>query len=149
MCLESSPLVSFSQFISRRIRKVFPRIVLRNMVCLLVLLSLPIWPDGVTLPRLNASASTAVDFAGGPLGYLPLILRSLLWLTTPAQRPDDTMGRVASRTNPFTAGGAAGPSTVYTYDALGRATIVTLPDNQTLQTAYSGSAVTSTDQVLC
>jgi len=59
----------------------------------------------------------------------------------------DAMGRVASRTNPFTAGGTPGPSTGYTYDALGRETIVTLPDNQTIQTTYSGSAVTATDQV--
>jgi RHS repeat-associated protein len=57
------------------------------------------------------------------------------------------MGKVASRTNPFAAGGTPGPSTGYTYDALGRVMIVTLPDGQTTQTAYSGSAVTMTDQV--
>jgi YD repeat-containing protein len=59
----------------------------------------------------------------------------------------DAMGRVASRTNPFTSGGSPGPSTAYAYDALGRVTVVTLPDSQTIQTSYNGSAVTATDQV--
>lgn len=59
----------------------------------------------------------------------------------------DAMARVANKTNPFTAGGSPGPSTVYTYDALGRVTVATLPDNQTIQTAYSGNTVTATDQV--
>lgn len=59
----------------------------------------------------------------------------------------DAMGRVASRTNPFAAGGSVGPSTAFTYDAVGRMTVTTLPDNQTMQSAYSGSRVTATDQV--
>src|SRR6266404_2106150 len=59
----------------------------------------------------------------------------------------DAMGRVVSRTNPFTAGGSPGPSTAYGYDALGRVTVVTLPDSQTIQTAYSGATVTAADQV--
>jgi YD repeat-containing protein len=61
----------------------------------------------------------------------------------------DAMGRVLSVTNPFTAGGAPGPATSYQYDALGRATVVTLPDGQTVQTSYNGPTVTVTDQVLC
>ena len=59
----------------------------------------------------------------------------------------DTMGRVASITNPFPAGGSPGPTTGYTYDVLGRTTVVTLPDNQTVQTIYSGNNVTMIDQV--
>src|SRR6185503_3319097 len=59
----------------------------------------------------------------------------------------DSMGRVASRTNPFPSGGTPGASTSYTYDGLGRATVVTLPDGQTVQTSYNGNAVTVTDQV--
>jgi RHS repeat-associated protein len=59
----------------------------------------------------------------------------------------DAMGRVVSRTNPFTAGGTPGPATSYQYDALGRAKQVTLPDNNTIQTTYSGSSVTITDPV--
>ena len=59
----------------------------------------------------------------------------------------NAMDQVASRTNPFAAGGSLGPSTAYTYDAIGRVTIVTLPDNQTMQINYSGAATTITDQV--
>jgi RHS repeat-associated protein len=59
----------------------------------------------------------------------------------------DNMGRLQNRTNPFPANGAPGPATSYQYDTLGRITKVTLPDNNTLQTAYSGSTVTLTDQV--
>jgi RHS repeat-associated protein len=59
----------------------------------------------------------------------------------------DAMGRVASRTNPFPAGGTPGPSTSYVYDALGRSTTVTLPDSQITQYSYNGNTVTVTDQV--
>jgi RHS repeat-associated protein len=59
----------------------------------------------------------------------------------------DSMGEVASRTNPFPAGGTPGPATAYAHDALGRATVVTLPDGQTVTTSYVGNAVTVTDQV--
>ena len=59
----------------------------------------------------------------------------------------DSMGRVASVTNPFPAGGSPGPMTGYTYDILGRTTVVTLPDNQTVQTSYDGNSVTMIDQV--
>ena len=59
----------------------------------------------------------------------------------------DNMGRVASVSNPFTAGGSPSYSTSYSYDILGRTTTVTLPDNQTVQTAYSANTATVTDQV--
>lgn len=59
----------------------------------------------------------------------------------------DNMGRVASKTNPFAAGGSPSYSTSYGYDVLGRATTVTLPDTQTVTTSYSGASVTLTDQV--
>ncbi len=59
----------------------------------------------------------------------------------------DAMGRVVSRTNPFASGGQPGPATSYTNDALGRTTLVTLPDGQTIQTSYNGNTVTVTDQV--
>jgi YD repeat-containing protein len=59
----------------------------------------------------------------------------------------DSMGRVWKQTNPFQSGGTPGAETVNTFDALGRTTQVTLPDNQTVQTSYSGNTVTVTDQV--
>jgi YD repeat-containing protein len=58
----------------------------------------------------------------------------------------DAMGRVTSRTNPFTAGGPPGPSTTTQYDIANRAVIMTLPDGNTVRTDYSGSRVTATDQ---
>ena len=61
----------------------------------------------------------------------------------------DAMGQVASRTNPFTPGGQPGPAISYIYDALGRATGVTMQDGQKVETAYSGSTVTTTNQVNC
>jgi RHS repeat-associated protein len=59
----------------------------------------------------------------------------------------DNMGRVASTSNPFTVGGSPSYSTSYTYDALGRQTITTLPDSQTVTTTYNGNRTTFTDQV--
>jgi RHS repeat-associated protein len=59
----------------------------------------------------------------------------------------DHVGRVVSKTNPFTAGGSPSYSTSYSYDVLGRLTTVTLPDSQPVTTTYSGPSVTLTDQV--
>ena len=59
----------------------------------------------------------------------------------------DNMGRVASRSNPFTTGGSPSYWTSYSYDALGRTTTVTLPDSQTLTTTYNGNSITASDQV--
>jgi RHS repeat-associated protein len=58
----------------------------------------------------------------------------------------DAMGQVASVSNPFTAGGSPSYWTNYTYDALSRATVVTLPDTQTVRTNYNGNSATVTDQ---
>src|SRR5262249_45700868 len=59
----------------------------------------------------------------------------------------DSMGRLQSRTNPFLVNGTPAPATTYQYDTLGRTTVVTLPNNQTVSYAFSGSTVTVTDQV--
>jgi len=59
----------------------------------------------------------------------------------------DAMGRVASHTNPFAAGGTPGLATTVQYDVLGRATITTLPGGNTVQNTYSGPTVTAIDQV--
>jgi RHS repeat-associated protein len=59
----------------------------------------------------------------------------------------DAMGRIASRTNPFTAGGSPGPATTTQYDLANRAVITMMPDGNTTRSDYNGSAVTLTDQV--
>ncbi|MGH9765016.1 MAG: hypothetical protein ACREDR_40465, partial [Blastocatellia bacterium] len=59
----------------------------------------------------------------------------------------DPLNRMTSRTNPFQAGGTPGPSTTFAYDPLGRTTVVTLPDNNTAQTSYNGSTMTTTHEV--
>jgi RHS repeat-associated protein len=72
----------------------------------------------------------------------------------------DSMGRMAKQSNPY-AGDASGIGTgqcssnpypylcwtTTAYDKLSRVTQVTLPDNQTVRTSYTGSTVTVTDQV--
>jgi len=63
----------------------------------------------------------------------------------------DSMGRSLKQSNPYSgdSSGNGSPSywTTNTYDKLSRVTQVTLPDNQTVRTSYSGSTVTVTDQV--
>ncbi|MEW6130395.1 MAG: RHS repeat-associated core domain-containing protein [Acidobacteriota bacterium] len=59
----------------------------------------------------------------------------------------DAMGRVWKRSNPYQAGVSPTPETVNSFDALGRATQVSLPGGNTVQTSYSGATVTVTDQV--
>jgi len=68
----------------------FRRPVLRKAVCLLAVMSLPIWPGKFVLPSLTAKAY-ALDFTGAPIGYLPLVLRSLFWLTSSSQRAEDSL----------------------------------------------------------
>lgn len=59
----------------------------------------------------------------------------------------DSMGRVISRTNPFTAGGTPGPVTTIQYDLPNKAVITTFPGGNTTRSDYSGNTVTNTDQV--
>jgi RHS repeat-associated protein len=59
----------------------------------------------------------------------------------------DSMGRLSARTNPFPHNGTPGPSTTFRYDALGRRTLATLPDGNTVSVTYSGTTSTITDQV--
>ncbi len=59
----------------------------------------------------------------------------------------NNMGRMITRTNPFPQAGTPGPMTTYQYDQLGRVTLVTLPGGNTIQTTFSGSVVTMTDEV--
>jgi YD repeat-containing protein len=60
----------------------------------------------------------------------------------------DIMGYLATQTNPFPQGSTPGPTTGYEHDLLGRLTVTTLPDGNTMQIAYTGgNIVTNTDQV--
>src|SRR6266436_7675163 len=70
----------------RRLR--FARIMsgrFRRIICLAIVLSLPIWPGGISLPLHDTKSHAVVDFEGGALGYFPLVLRSLAWLTSDTQ----------------------------------------------------------------
>jgi RHS repeat-associated protein len=63
----------------------------------------------------------------------------------------DHLGRVTKQSNPYAGDqdGIGTPShfTVNTYDTLSRVKQITLPDSQTVMTDYSGSQMTTTDQV--
>ena len=96
------------------------------------------YTDGVT--QTTVSASTVYDNLGR-------VIQQVDANGAQVNTSYDAMSRVVSRTNPFPSGGTPGASTSYTYDALGRVTVVTLPDSQTVLTSYSGNAVTETDQV--
>ena len=62
-------------------------------------------------------------------------------------RTYNAMGLVQSQTIRFQAGGQPGPASTSQYDSLGRVTVVTLPDGNTMQNQYVGSSVTATDPV--
>ncbi len=51
---------------------------------------LPIWPGKLALPSSTAKAYS-LDFTGAPIGYLPLVLRSLFWLTSSSQGAEDSL----------------------------------------------------------
>jgi YD repeat-containing protein len=59
----------------------------------------------------------------------------------------NAMGQVTSVSNPFASGGSPSLFTTYSYDKVGRGTLVTSPDNSTVQSSYSGTTVTMTDHV--
>lgn len=59
----------------------------------------------------------------------------------------DAMGRLVSRTNPFTVGGTPGPATTIQYDIANKAVITTMPDGNTIRTDSLGNTSTMTDQV--
>jgi RHS repeat-associated protein len=59
----------------------------------------------------------------------------------------DAVGRVSAQTNPYRDGSETQRWSYFTYDALDRTTQVTLPDSQTIQSAYSGQYIKVTDQV--
>ena len=90
MRLQYLPSFRSCVFTIRNARKLIPRRLSRRLVCLVVALSLPIWPSGLAFPLISAKAS-AVDFIGAPLGYFPLVMRSIAWLMSPSPQEQDTM----------------------------------------------------------
>jgi len=60
-------------------------------------------------------------------------------------RAPGVSGQVYSVTNPHTRSNPSRRTTYYSYDALGRVTGVTYPDNNPASVSYSGACVTSTD----
>jgi RHS repeat-associated protein len=61
-------------------------------------------------------------------------------------RQYDSQGRVLKVSRPyFVSGGTPQWTTYTTYDALGRATLATMPDNSTVQNAYHGLTTTETN----
>lgn len=64
----------------------------------------------------------------------------------------DSIGRMSAQTNPYAGDANGNPtgstySTSYSFDALSRAVTVTLPDGNTISTAFVGKTTTVTDQV--
>jgi|GEM_PF-1506126 len=59
----------------------------------------------------------------------------------------DAVGRLSAQTNPYREGSETQRWSYFAYDSLDRTTQVTLPDSQTIQTAYSGQYTKVTDQV--
>jgi len=95
------------------------------------------WEEGTT----NKSATTSYEYDGWG--------RAIKVTSANGGKADttyDSMGRISKRSNPYT-GTPPGIETEYTYDTLGRTTIVELPDGDTVETEYSGTTVTVTDQV--
>ncbi len=96
------------------------------------------WTEGLT----NKSATTSYSYDGW--GRVKSVVGPN---NGQVNTTYDSMGRVWKQTNPFQSGQTPGAETVSTFDALGRTTVGTLPDSQTVQTSYSGNTVTVTDQV--
>ena len=92
------------------------------------------WFDGTgrTILKGTGTGSSPTSFDAVAMGY-------------------DSIGRPLNQSNPYTVDssgtGTASFLTRNTYDALSRVILVTLPDNQTIQTSHSGATVTVTDQV--
>lgn len=57
----------------------------------------------------------------------------------------DSLGRVWKVSRPYFVSGGTPQWTTYSYDTLGRPTLVTMPDNSTVQNAYHGLSTTETN----
>lgn len=72
------------------------RLLCRRLVTLLIILSLPMWPGVPMAGFLPVSAHSEVVFGGGPVGYLPFVVKALLWFVpTKPQRKETLADRIA------------------------------------------------------
>ena len=88
-CSEDNPVraVRHNNF-SKRIRR-------RGLV-FLIILSLGVWPGSLGLGGQPVRAYSGIEFSGAPVGYLPLIMRALLWFVAAPQRPQSLGERNAA-----------------------------------------------------
>ncbi|MEK6301164.1 MAG: RHS repeat-associated core domain-containing protein [Acidobacteriota bacterium] len=97
--------------------------VRRRALVFLIISSLLIWPGALGVRGLAARAYTGVEFSGGLVGYLPLIMKALLWFVATPQRPQtlaDRNGAVASvRVSPHKLVGYVGDHVTFTGMGIG------------------------------
>jgi hypothetical protein len=94
---DSSGYVGSGQGFSRPVRhdSSFKRLR-RRLVVLLIIVTMPMWPRLPIAGFLPVSAHTEVLFGGGPVSYLPLVVKALLWfLPVTAQREERQADRIA------------------------------------------------------
>lgn len=70
--------------------------VRRRALVFLIISSLLIWPGAFGVRGLAARAYTGIEFSGGPVSYLPLIMKALLWFVATPQRPQTLAERNAA-----------------------------------------------------
>ena len=72
----------------------FSKRLLRRLVALLIVLNLRLWP-GVLPDALSGllpvRAQNGVVAAGGPIGYLPFVVKALLWFVPPRPQREETL----------------------------------------------------------
>lgn len=96
MRLRFSPRVARSRFSIRQNHRILSRTIQTKILSLLIVVSLPIWPTGFALPQVPVSAPDTAALSVAPLGYLPLLLKSLLWLVGPATQQDTLDSRASA-----------------------------------------------------
>ncbi|MEK6303905.1 MAG: hypothetical protein AABO41_24640 [Acidobacteriota bacterium] len=97
--------------------------VRRRALVFLIISSLGIWPGAFGGRSLAVRAYTGVEFSGGPVSYLPLIIKALLWFVATPQRPQtlaERNGSVASvRVSPHKLVGYVGDQVTFTGMGIG------------------------------
>ena len=65
----------------------FSKRLRRRVLIFAIISSLQILPQGLGFRPQPVHAYSGVEFSGTPTGYVPFIMKALLWFVTPAQRP--------------------------------------------------------------